>query len=84
MTTRYKTEGEKEGVKRRMAEYRARMRSAGLAPREIWLTDAEARRLQAVVAVWRDKPSGMSRRDEEIARALKPALDGTDVEKSSA
>lgn len=55
MSTRYKTDGEKAGVKRRSATYRQRLRDTGLKPREVWSSDAEIERVKALLADWRGK-----------------------------
>jgi len=50
MTTRYITEAEKAGVKRRMAALRQRKREAGLNQRFFWLTDDENERVKDFIA----------------------------------
>ncbi len=73
MTTRYKTPGEKAGVKRRAAAWRERRRALGLKPREIWLTDDEARVLRRVVDLWRGGDEhDFGERDQQAAMILKP------------
>lgn len=73
MTTRYKTEGEKAGVKRRMAEYRQRLREAGLKPREIWASDSEAVRLRSIADRWHgESNSELDAAQAKAADLLKP------------
>ena len=72
MSTRYKTEGEQAGVKRRMADYRARLRESGQKPRELWATDPEAERLRAILAAWRDEKNALNDTQESAAMLLKP------------
>lgn len=74
MTTRYITEGEKAGVKRRMAEWRARMREAGMKPREVWATDAEAAQIKAILAAWRGDRGDLNSVQIEAVEILKLVL----------
>lgn len=72
MTTRYKTEGEKEGVQRRMADYRKRLREAGLKPREVWTSDSEIVRMKSILSCWRGEETDFDPAQQIAADALKP------------
>lgn len=77
MPGRYKTPGEKAGVKRRVKSFRERQQEAGLKERPFWLTDPETQVLRGVVAEWRGKPNVLDERQREAAKVLKP--EGKDV-----
>lgn len=49
MTSRYKTEAEKAGLKRRMAALRERKKLAGLRQFVFWLTEDEIEKVKAFV-----------------------------------
>ena len=70
MTSRYKTEGEKEGVKRRVNNHAARLREAGLLSRKIWANDAEIARLRLILAFWRHETID----DQKLNEAEKAAI----------
>lgn len=70
MTTRYKTAGEKAGVKRRVKAFRERQKEAGLKERPFWLDDNEAALLRGVLAVWRNLPSTLDARQRKAAMKL--------------
>lgn len=54
MTTRYKTEGEKAGVKRRMAAMRIRKIEAGLKQYVFWLTEEGAQKVKEFITTLPD------------------------------
>jgi hypothetical protein len=56
MTTRYKTEGEKAGVRRRVAAVRKRKKEAGLTQHTFWLTDTEFEKVKEFIEGLRKKP----------------------------
>jgi len=56
MTTRYKTDGEKEGVKRRVVAVRKRKNEAGLKQHVFWLGDDEFEKVKNFIAGLRKKP----------------------------
>jgi hypothetical protein len=72
MSNRYVTEAEKEGAKRRQAEYRARVKKSGRLDRRFNLNDREYLVIKEIIEVWRDEYLG--NRDErfEMMSALKP------------
>lgn len=72
MTTRYLTEGEKEGVKRRVNAHADRQRELGRLARKTWATDAEADRLRAILAAWRGKVHGLDAQASMAAMHLFP------------
>lgn len=78
MPGRYKTPGEKAGVKRRVKSFRERQQEMGLKERPFWLTDPETKVLRGVVAEWRGKPNDLDERQHEAAKVLKPE-DGDDA-----
>jgi hypothetical protein len=72
MTSRYVTEKEKDGVRRRQAAYRARKKAAGLQERQITLTDIEERRIREILAVWRGQETSLDDQLIDICRRLQP------------
>lgn len=72
MTNRYITDGEKAGHQRRMENYRARLAKAGIRPRQMLLTDAEAARVRGIVACWRGEDCELAREERQAADVLKP------------
>lgn len=50
MTTRYKTEAEKAGIKRRMAALRERKKGAGLRQYVFWLSADDAEKVKEFIA----------------------------------
>jgi len=72
VTTRYLTDGEKEGVKRRVNAHADRQREIGRLARKTWATDAEADRLRAILAAWRGKVHGLDPRAAMAAMQLFP------------
>lgn len=55
MTTRYKTDAEKTGVKRRMAALRERKKEEGFQQVVFWLLDGEAEKVKAFLEEERKK-----------------------------
>ena len=53
MTNRYVTDAEKAGLKRRMESYLDRMAEKGLKRRQLILTDAELKKVRAILSFWR-------------------------------
>jgi coenzyme F420-reducing hydrogenase delta subunit len=49
MTTRYKTEAEKAGVKRRMAALRKRKKEVGLRQYVFWLSEDDAEKVKEFI-----------------------------------
>lgn len=72
MTTRYKTPGEKAGVKRRAAAWRERQRALGLKPREVWVSDQENERIRQLIQRWRREATDLTDAEAEAADILKP------------
>jgi hypothetical protein len=72
VTTRYVTDGEKEGVKRRVNAHADRQRELGRLARKTWATDAEADRLRAILAAWRGKMQGLDTQAAVAAMKLFP------------
>lgn len=72
MTQRYETEGDKAGLKRRMEDYRKRLRETGVSARQLLLTDAENARVRAIVALWRNEEANLADELKTAAMALKP------------
>ena len=75
MTQRYVTEGDKAGLKRRMEEYRKRLKKTGVSARQLLLTDAENTRVRAIVALWRNEKANLAEKLNAAAMALKPETD---------
>lgn len=73
MTTRYKTPGEREGVKRRVQAFADRQRELGRQARKIWATDAEADMLRKILEAWRGEGSALGRDMAAAVELLKPA-----------
>lgn len=72
MTQRYVTEGDKAGLKRRMEDYRTRLKETGISARQLLLTDAETARVRAIVALWRTGKANLPEELKTAALALKP------------
>lgn len=72
MTQRYVTEGDKAGLKRRMEDYRTRLKETGISARQLLLTDTEVARVRAIVALWRNEEAHLSDALKTAAMALKP------------
>ena len=75
MTQRYVTDGDKAGLKRRMDEYRKRLKETGYSARQLLLTDAENTRVRAIVALWRNEKANLAEKLNAAAMALKPETD---------
>jgi hypothetical protein len=58
MTTRYKTEAEKAGVKRRMTALRKRKSDAGLRQYVYWLTEENAEKVKVFIVGLGKKTDG--------------------------
>lgn len=69
---RYKTPAEIAGAKRRTQEYQARLRKAGLTPRQHWVTDGENAQIKQVIKRWRGEPSELVGDQAEAADILNP------------
>ena len=72
MTQRYVTEGDKAGQKRRMEDYRQRLKKTGIQARQLLLTDAENARVRAIVALWRNEKANLTDELKTAALALTP------------
>jgi len=72
MTQRYVTEGDKAGQKRRMEDYRKRLKETGISARQLLLTDAETARVRAIVALWRNGKANLADELKTAAMVLKP------------
>lgn len=74
MSNRYVTQAERDGTKRRMAEYRQRLAAQGIRTRSIALTDAEYVRLRLILAIWRSESvaEGLSVAQVKAASLLSP------------
>lgn len=76
-----KTAAEKEGDRRRLAEFRQRLRDAGQRPREVWATDSEIKRLREILATWRGIETTSLNRDQRgLARLLLPGVPRQDID----
>lgn len=72
MPNRYKTPTEIEGARRRTKSYQRRLREAGLAPRQHWVTDAENAQIKRVIKRWRGQPTDLTEEQAAAADVLKP------------
>lgn len=72
MPNRYKTPGEIAGATRRTKEYQAKLRKAGLTPRQHWVTDGENAQIKRVIKHWRGEPTDLTDEEAEAAGLLKP------------
>lgn len=72
MPNRYKTPGEIAGAKRRTQDYQAKLRKAGLTPRQHWVTDGENAQIKRVIKRWRGEATDLTDAEAEAADALKP------------
>ena len=72
MTQRYVTEGDKAGQKRRMEDYRQRLKETGIRARQLLLSDAENARVRTIVALWRNEKANLADELKTAAMMLKP------------
>ena len=72
MPNRYKTPGEIAGARRRTQDYQARLREAGLTPRQHWVTDGENSQIKRVIKRWRGEATDLADAEAEAADLLKP------------